>query len=78
MLRSTICLSPAANQQVNITPGRADGFEAKIKQRSLPLGGQLHMKRQTLKHVFKDVSATQGGKLLHTELHRASPRIHDY
>lgn len=37
MPRSTICLSPAANQQVNATPGREKGMGEEIKQRTMGL-----------------------------------------
>lgn len=73
MLRPTICLIAAANQQVNATPGRQTLVG---RDQTADLGDdRCRWEKKAIKHCFKDGNGATGGKLLLTVICRIAPRI---
>lgn len=75
MLRPTICLITAANQQVKATLGR----QALVgRDQTVDLGDgrcRWERKKRAIKYCFKDGNGALGGKLLLTVICRIAPRI---
>lgn len=75
MLRPTICLITAANQQVNATPGRQAVLG---RDQTVDLGDgrcRWRKKKCNEKICFKDGNCAPGGKLLLRVICRIAPRI---